>query len=75
MMSERSNASLRPLRAALVAGLMVAVLVGTAIAGPVEDAIAAYRRGDYATALRLLRPLATPTPSPASGLCTATAEA
>ena len=28
-------------------------------AGPKEDAFAAYRRGDYATALSLLRPLAT----------------
>ena len=27
-------------------------------AGPLEDANAAYNRGDYATALRLLRPLA-----------------
>jgi TPR repeat protein len=27
-------------------------------AGPYEDAVAAYNRGDYATALRLLRPLA-----------------
>ena len=27
-------------------------------AGPGEDAMAAYARGDYATALRLLRPLA-----------------
>jgi TPR repeat protein len=29
-----------------------------ASAGPYEDGVAAYRRGDYATALRLLRPLA-----------------
>jgi TPR repeat protein len=27
-------------------------------AGPYEDALAAYQRGDYATAQRLLRPLA-----------------
>lgn len=31
---------------------------GSAIAGPYEDAGAAYTRGDYATALRLMRPLA-----------------
>src|SRR5262245_20471904 len=28
------------------------------VAGPFEDATAAYSKGDYATALRLLRPLA-----------------
>ena len=28
------------------------------VAGPFEDAAAAYNKGDYATALRLLRPLA-----------------
>jgi len=31
---------------------------GAAFAGPFEDSIAAYDRGDYATAVRLLRPLA-----------------
>jgi TPR repeat protein len=31
---------------------------GPAVAGPHEDAYAAYTKGDYATALRLLRPLA-----------------
>ena len=31
---------------------------GPAAAGPLEDAIAAVRKGDYATAIRLLRPLA-----------------
>jgi len=33
-------------------------LAATTVAGPLEDGIAAYRRGDYATALSLLRPLA-----------------
>jgi uncharacterized protein len=33
-------------------------LFGAAIAGPLEDGQAAYRRGDYATELALLRPLA-----------------
>jgi TPR repeat protein len=33
-------------------------LVSAAVAGPFEDGMAAYERGDYATALRLWRPLA-----------------
>jgi TPR repeat protein len=33
-------------------------LVSGAVAGPFEDVGAAYERGDYATALRLIRPLA-----------------
>lgn len=40
---------------ALVIALMLA---GPAVAGPFEDAASAYNRGDYAAALRLLRPLA-----------------
>ena len=40
---------------ALVLGLSLAAPVG---AGPLEDAVAAYKRGDYATAVRLFRPLA-----------------
>jgi uncharacterized protein len=44
------------LRAALTA-LMV-MMAQTAIAGPWEDAGVAYARGDYATTLQLLRPLA-----------------
>jgi TPR repeat protein len=42
--------------------LMVASLLsingGIVAAGPLEDAGAAYQRGDYPTALRLIRPLA-----------------
>jgi TPR repeat protein len=34
------------------------MLTGGAAAGPFEDGAAAYGRGDYATALRLWRPLA-----------------
>ena len=41
---------------ALAAGLAVAAEI--AFAAPAEDALSAYRRGDYATAMRLLRPLA-----------------
>ena len=37
---------------------MVAALAGAAGAGPLDDARAADRRGDYATEFRLLRPLA-----------------
>ena len=47
--------SARILLGALVAMLVV---VGTAIAGPLEDANAARQRGDYAAAMRILRPLA-----------------
>ena len=41
--------------------LMIAVLLGiaqAASAGPFEDGLAAANRGEYATALKLLRPLA-----------------
>jgi hypothetical protein len=38
--------------------LMFSIGSGVASAGPLEDGIAAYRRGDYATAVRLLHPLA-----------------
>jgi hypothetical protein len=44
---------------AAVAALILAVgVAGSVAAGPLDDAEAAYKRGDYATALRLLRPLA-----------------
>jgi TPR repeat protein/S1-C subfamily serine protease len=50
------------MRHLLKAGLLTLVLclrIATlAAAGPVEDGLAAYNRGDYATALRLWRPLA-----------------
>ena len=42
-------------------GLMIVALLslsGPVIAGPFEDGVAAYERQDYATALRLWRPLA-----------------
>jgi clan AA aspartic protease (TIGR02281 family) len=42
----------------LTASLMLVAIAGAAVAGPFEDGDAAYRRGDYATAYRLLRPLA-----------------
>ena len=42
----------------LAAIVLAVMLTGGAAAGPVEDAVAAYDRGDYAAALRLFRPLA-----------------
>lgn len=43
----------------IIAGVVLTLmLTGGAAAGPVEEGVAAYKRGDYATALRLWRPLA-----------------
>ena len=44
----------------IVVGAMVAPLLGipAAVAGPWEDGMAAYNRGDYTPAIRLFRPLA-----------------
>jgi hypothetical protein len=52
------------MRVPILRGLMIAILTlvvsnGVAFAGPIEDWQAAYNRGDYATALRLIKPLAT----------------
>ena len=49
---------MRLLKAGLVAVLLSLGLTAPAIAGRIEDATAAYDRGDYATALQLIRPLA-----------------
>jgi uncharacterized protein len=46
------------LRATLTVSLMLVALAGAAVAGALEDAYSAMNRGDYATALRLFRPLA-----------------
>ena len=43
---------------ALLVGVMLAIGGSVATAGPFEDASAAYERGDYATAVRLLKQLA-----------------
>ena len=48
---------MKPFRATLAALLLVAT-ASTAYAGPLEDALAASKKSDYATALRLFRPLA-----------------
>jgi uncharacterized protein len=53
-----SGASVNKILATLLVGLMLAVGGGVATAGPYEDGSAAYERGEYATALRLFRPLA-----------------
>ena len=45
-------------RVMLTAWLMSVAIPGVAIGGPFEDASAAFTRGDYTTALGLLRPLA-----------------
>jgi hypothetical protein len=45
-------------RTTLTALLVILATVAAGVAGPIEDAGAAHERGEYATALRLLRPLA-----------------
>ncbi len=46
------------MRHATIIVLLLAALAGTAVAGPFEDAVSAYDRGDYATARREFRVLA-----------------
>ena len=46
------------IKAAVIALVLSASLVAPAAAGPFEDGFAASQRGDYATALKLWRPLA-----------------
>jgi hypothetical protein len=56
MMSQFSNATFPAFRVALAAGLMLATLLGPALAGAHEntygDPSPAYQRRDYATAAR-----------------------
>ena len=47
----------RRIRIPLTAWLVLAALTATAVAGPVEDGNAAYQRGDYRTAVKVLQPL------------------
>ena len=50
---------MKPRFTALFAGgLLALAFLGVVAAGPLEDGRAAYQRGDYPTAMRLLRPLA-----------------
>ena len=46
------------MRRILAVFVLAVMLTGGAAAGPFEDGMAAVERGDYATALRLWRPLA-----------------
>ena len=48
----------QPIRTLLAGGLLTLALFGSAAAGPLEDGQAAYQKGDYATALKIYRPLA-----------------
>jgi V8-like Glu-specific endopeptidase len=48
----------KPFRTALAASLLLAAMLGTAAGGPFEDAVRAYKKGDYETALELFRPFA-----------------
>ena len=41
-----------------LAVLVLALGAAAALAGPMEDGMAAYNRGDYVPAIRLFRPLA-----------------
>ena len=62
----------------LIGALLVSGAAAPAVAGPLEDAVAAFEKDDYATALRLLRPLAEQGEVRAQhrlGVCTNTAPA
>jgi TPR repeat protein len=48
----------RPIKVLIAGALASLALFGVSTAGPLEDGEAAYRRGDYATAIGFLRPLA-----------------
>ena len=43
---------------ALACGVLALAHLGLAAAGPIEDAEVAFNRGDYVTAMKILRPLA-----------------
>jgi TPR repeat protein len=56
---EAGGITMSKVLANLLIGLMLTVSGGSMVcAEPLEDGVAAYDRGDYATALRLLQPLA-----------------
>jgi uncharacterized protein len=48
----------RTIKTVVVALILVTGIAGSAPAGPAEDGAAAYKLGDYLTAMRFLRPLA-----------------
>jgi TPR repeat protein len=45
-------------KALFAGGVLALAMIGVAAAGPFDDAVAAYQRGDYAMAFQILRPLA-----------------
>jgi hypothetical protein len=57
----------RALKAILAVIILALSFAGPVIAGPFEDANAAYAGGDYADGLRLFRPLAEQGHAPAQG--------
>jgi hypothetical protein len=42
----------------LMLGLLICSSLSSVVAGPLEDGAVAYERGDYATTMRLMRPMA-----------------
>jgi TPR repeat protein len=54
----RLSFSALPVATIVASGVIVLALFGVAAAGQLQDGVAAYQSGDYATAMRLLRPLA-----------------
>src|SRR6516162_2142262 len=58
VMTSEGRKGFPALRATLAAWLLLAVMARTAVAGPVEDAKAAEKRDDYATAIPIYRSLA-----------------
>jgi TPR repeat protein len=48
----------QPIKTFLAGGVLVLALIGVAVAGPLEDGIAAYQKGNYAAAMSYWRPLA-----------------
>lgn len=58
----------KTIKVVLIAVAFVVCLTGGATAGPLDEGLAAYNRADYATALRLWRPLAEQGDAGAQGL-------
>ncbi len=54
----RATKALTMLKSILAGVVLSLMLTGGAVAGPFEEGVAAYQRGDFAAALRLMRPLA-----------------
>src|SRR5215472_5039730 len=61
---DRGPKTMRKLIALIFLGVVLS-MAPVATAGPFEDGIAAYQRGDFATALKLWRPLAEQGHAPA----------